>query len=153
MGVGGKAGRPALGARGCLHDNPSRDGAAQWHLDAALHNAVSRWVYSQYRLDEQVSNCSMAACGAQQGSMYLWAAGQIAQHRIGHLSAVLLKSLLFWYRLKPMYPDTHDMVYDTSQSQIDHLAHSELILTQPGFFVMHGTRWHPSQQGRELMSR
>lgn len=61
-----------------------------------------------------------------------------------------LKSLLFWYRLKPMYPDTHDMVYDTSQSQIDHLAHSELMLTHSTWvFVIQDTRRDPSQEGRD----
>lgn len=54
---GGSKGRPALGARGCLHDNPSSEGAAQWHMNAALHNAVSR--------RSGLSYCSCTCVGKQ----------------------------------------------------------------------------------------
>lgn len=97
---GGSKGRPALGARGCLHDNPSSDGAAQWHMNAALHNAVSRWSGLPYCSCTCVW-ASRANCTTQDWSF------------IGGAS---LESLLFWSRLKPMYLDTHDMVYNTSQS-------------------------------------
>lgn len=57
VGGGGSKGRPALGARGCLHDNPSSEGAAQWHMNAALHNAVSR--------RSGLSYCSCTCVGKQ----------------------------------------------------------------------------------------
>lgn len=78
-------------------------------------------VYSQYRLDEQVSNCSMAVCVPSKATCRSTCGQQAKLHNTGLVIywRCFLKSLLFWYRLKPMYPDTHDMVYDTSQSQID----------------------------------
>lgn len=73
--------RPLV-ARGCLHDDPSREGAAQWHMNAALHNAVWCWVYSSMAVPQHVcvSNCTTQD----------WSFNR----------ECLLKSLLFWDRLK-----------------------------------------------------
>lgn len=66
---------------------------------------------------------------------------QIAQHWIGHLLAVLLQIITILVQIGTDVPKIHmTLVYNTSQaSQIDHLAHSELILTRPGLFVIHDT--------------
>lgn len=137
--------RPALGARGCLHDNPQQETVQPngiWMLPYTMP-CPAGLVYPQYRLDEQVislkcgkyvaSSRAACTCGQQANAL----------HRIGHLLVVPPRIIAIPVQIETdVHRYTHDMVHSTSPD--GPLAHAELILALPTYLGKFISPWHTS---------